>query len=168
MQQSLFPRVRVGIGQVSHRFLPPDSSKPCIIAGLIFEEAPGLLADSDGDVVFHSICNAITSVSGIPILDKIAIDLCHKDGITDSQVYLEKAMGTLGAQRIEHVALTIEGKRPSLQKRIDEMRARIAQVMKIRVDQVGLTMTSGDGLTDFGCGDGLQCFCILTTVTSGQ
>jgi len=164
MQHMPFSRVRVGIGQGSHRFLPPDSAKPCIIAGLIFEDAPGLAADSDGDVVFHSICNAITSVSGVPILGGIAVDLCHKDGITDSQVYLEKAIETLRLQRIEHVALTIEGKRPLFQKRIEEMRGRIAQVLKIRIDQVGLTVTSGAGLTDFGCGDGLQSFCILTTV----
>lgn len=164
MQNPSFPHVRVGIGQDSHRFLPPDSAKPCIIAGLIFEDVPGLAADSDGDIVFHAICNAITSVSGVPILGGIAIDLCHKDGITDSQVYLEKAMESLGRQRIEHVALTIEGKRPLFQKRIDEMRGRIAAVMKIRIDQVGLTVTSGEGLTDFSCGDGLQCFCILTTV----
>ncbi len=159
-----FPKVRVGIGQDSHRFLPSDSAKPCIIGGLIFEEAPGLSADSDGDVVFHAICNAITSVTGVPILGGIAIDLCHKDGITDSQVYLEKALEALGPQMIEHIALTIEGKRPRFQKRVDEMRAKIAHVMKIRIDQVGLTATSGDGLTDFGCGDGLQCFCVLTTV----
>lgn len=159
-----FPRVRVGIGQDSHRFLPSNSAKPCIIGGLIFEEAPGLSADSDGDIVFHAICNAITSVTGVPILGGIAIDLCHKDGITDSQVYLEKAMETLGRQRVEHVALTIEGKRPRFQRRVDEMRAKIAHVMKIGIDQVGLTATSGDGLTDFGCGDGLQCFCMLTTI----
>jgi 2-C-methyl-D-erythritol 2,4-cyclodiphosphate synthase len=164
MQHSPFPRVRVGIGQSSHRFLPPDSAKPCIIAGLIFEDVPGLSADSDGDVVFHAICNAITSLSGVPILDGVVIDLCHKDGITDSQVYLEKAMETLGHQKIEHVALSIEGKRPHFQRRIEEMRGRIADIMKMRVDQVGLTVISGDGLTDFGCGDGLQCFCILTTV----
>ncbi len=164
MQHASFPRVRVGIGQDSHRFLPLDSTKPCIIAGLIFEDVPGLADDSDGDVVFHAICNAITSVSGVPILTGIVMDLCHKDGITDSQVYLEKAMETLGRQRIEHVALTIEGKRPLFQKRIDEIRSRIAAVMKIRKDQVGLTATTGDGLTDFGCGDGLQCFCILTTI----
>ncbi|MGC1879339.1 MAG: 2-C-methyl-D-erythritol 2,4-cyclodiphosphate synthase [Rhabdochlamydiaceae bacterium] len=168
MHHSPFPRVRVGIGQSSHRFLPSDSAKPCIIAGLIFEDVPGLSADSDGDVVIHSICNAITSVSGIPILDGVAIDLCLKDGITDSQVYLERAMETLGRQKVEHVALTIEGKRPHFQKRIEEMRGGIAHIMKIGVDQVGLTATSGDGLTDFGCGDGLQCFCILTTVEMNQ
>lgn len=157
-------RIRTGIGQDSHRFLPDDSTKPCIIGGLIFEDAPGLSADSDGDVVIHAICNAITSVTHVPILGGIAIELCHKHGITDSSVYLEKALATLKGQKIEHVALTIEGKRPRLQARSEEMRAKISSLMKIEIGQVGLTATSGDGLTDFGCGDGLQCFCILTTV----
>ncbi len=156
------PRYKVGIGQDSHRFLPSDSFKPCVIAGLIFEDVPGLSADSDGDVVFHAICNAITSLTGVPVLGGIAIELCHKDGITDSQVYLEKAMETLGSMKVEHVALTIEGKKPRMQARNLEMREKIAQVMKIDVSQVGLTATSGDGLTDFGCGEGLQCFCVLT------
>lgn len=164
MLSPTFPKVRMGIGQFSRRFLPADTAKPCMIAGLIFEDAPGLAADSDGDVVFHAICNAITSVSGVPILGGIVDELCHKDGITDSQVFLERALPTLKDQRIEHVALTIEGSRPRLQKRIEEMRAKIADVLKIHTDQVGLTVTSGGGLTDFGCGDGLQCFCILTTV----
>lgn len=158
------PKVRVGMGQSSHRFLSPDTTKPCIVAGLIFEDAPGFSADSDGDVVFHSICNAIASVTGIPILSGVANDLCHKGGITDSQVYLERALETLEQQKIEHIALTVEGKRPYMQKRIEEMRAKIAQVLKIRTDQVGLTVISGEGLTDFGCGDGVQCLSILTTL----
>lgn len=157
-------RIRTGIGQDSHRFLPPDSAKPCVIGGLIFEDTPGLAADSDGDVVYHAICNAITSVTGVPILGGIAVDLCHKDGITDSQVFLEKAVQTLKDQRIEHVALTIEGKKPRLQARTDEMRAKVAEVLNLDISQVGITSTSGDGLTDFGCGDGLQCFCVITTI----
>lgn len=158
------PRVRVGIGQDSHRFLPDDSSKPCVLGGIIFEEVPGLSADSDGDVLFHAICNAITSVTHVPILGGIAIELCHKNGITDSQVYLERAIETLKNQRIEHIAITIEGKRPKFQKRIDKVRENIARVMGLDVSQIGITATSGDGLTDFGCGDGIQAFCILTTV----
>lgn len=154
---------RTGIGQDSHRFLPDDTSKLCVIGGIIFENTPGLSADSDGDVVFHAICNAITSLTHVPILGGIAIELCRKDGITDSQVYLEKALETLGKQKVVHVALTIEGKRPKFQPKVDAIRANTAKVMGLSIEQVGLTATSGDGLTDFGCGDGLQCFCILTT-----
>lgn len=159
-----FPIQRAGIGQDSHRFLPTDSSKLCIIAGVIFDGVPGLSADSDGDVVFHAICNAISSLTGVPILGGIARDLCHKDGITDSQVYLEKALETLGSQKIAHVALTVEGKRPRMQSKVDAMREKISEIMPIDISQVGITVTSGDGLTDFGCGDGLQCFCILSTI----
>lgn len=159
-----YPIYRVGIGQDSHRFLTEESSKLCIIGGIIFDTVPGLSADSDGDVVFHAICNAITSVAGVPILGGIAIELCRKDGITDSGVYLERAMETLGRQKIQHIALTIEGKRPKFQPRVDEMRQNIAKVMHLEMEQIGLTVTSGDGLTDFGCGDGLQCFCSLTTI----
>ncbi len=135
-----------------------------MIAGVIFDGVPGLDADSDGDVVYHAICNAITSLSCIPILGGIARDLCRKDGITDSQVYLERALQTLGRQKIVHISLTIEGKRPYFEDKIEQMRKKIAHVLRIRHNQVGITATSGDGLTDFGCGDGLQCFCIMNTV----
>jgi 2-C-methyl-D-erythritol 2,4-cyclodiphosphate synthase len=156
--------VRNGIGQDSHRFLPGDSSKPCVIAGLIFDDAPGFNANSDGDVAFHAICNAISSLTGVIILGAIADDLCLKKGITDSEVYLKEALKTLGKQKITHVALTIEAKRPKFKKRISEMRENIARVMQLDVSHVGLTATSGEGLTDFGCGDGVMCFAIVTTM----
>lgn len=162
--QTPTPIFRTGIGQDSHRFLFADSTKPCTIGGIIFEGVPGLDADSDGDIVYHAICNAITSLSGVPILGGIARDLCRKDGITDSQVYLEQALQTLGSQKIVHIALSIEGKRPLFEEKIEQMKKKIASVLKIKPKIVGITATSGDGLTDFGCGDGLQCFCVMTTV----
>lgn len=163
MQQK-FPIYRTGIGQNSRRFLPEDSSKPCLIGGLIFDDVPGLDAESDGDVVYLAICNAITSLSGHPILGGIARELCRKDGITDSQVYVEKALDTLGNQKIVHVAISIEGKKPEIEGRIESMKKKIAQTLSILPDQIGITATSGNGLTDFGCGDGLQCFAIISTV----
>ncbi len=158
------PIFRTGIGQDSHRFLPADSSRPCSIGGILFEGVPGLDADSDGDVVFHAICNAITTLTGVSILSGIARELCRKDGITDSQVYVERALKSLERQKIVHAAFTIEGKRPHLEEKLGLMRKKIASVLHIPVQSVGITATTGDGLTDFGCGDGLQCFCILSTV----
>ncbi len=166
MMKPQFPIFRTGIGQESHRFLPEGSSKPCMIAGTIFDGVPGLDADSDGDIVYHAICNAITSLSGVPILGGIARDLCRKDGITDSGVYVDKALATLGRQKIVHVALSIEGKRPYFEEKISSMKKCIAQALNILPAAIGITAISGDGLSDFGCGDGLQCFCIITTVES--
>ena len=162
---SQYPVFRTGIGKASHRFLSPDSLKPCVIGGIIFEDVPGLAADSDGDVVYHAICNAISSLSGTPILEGIAKDLCRKDGITDSQVYLEHALRSLRQQTITHIAIAIEGKRPYFQECIEEMRKKLAKVLHLQLDQVGITAISGDGLTDVGCGDGVEAFCVLTTIS---
>lgn len=153
--------IRVGIGQDSHRFME-EEGKPCVVGGLVFEDAPGLDADSDGDVVLHAICNAISSVTGVPILGGVAIAMC-KEGVRDSRAYLAKSLETLGGIRVNHVALTVEGQRPKFQRRAEEMRAHVAQLMGLQVAQVGITFTSGDELTDFGKGLGLQCFCIVTT-----
>lgn len=154
--------VKTGIGQASHRFLSTDSSKPCVIGGLIFDDAPGFNADSDGDIVLHSLCNAIATLTGEPI-DEMADDLCLKDGITDSEVYLKHALKTLGRQAVAHVSITIEAKKPSLKERIPEMRENIARIMGLSLSQVGITAVTGEGLTDFGCGDGAQAFSIITT-----
>ncbi|HRD56051.1 MAG TPA: 2-C-methyl-D-erythritol 2,4-cyclodiphosphate synthase [Parachlamydiaceae bacterium] len=156
-------KTRTGIGQDSHRFLPAEASKPCVIGGIIFDDAPGFNSNSDGDVVLHAICNAITSLTSVLILGAIADELCLKDGITDSEVYLKEAMKTLGKQKVTHVAITLEGKKPKFKERFLEMRQNIARMMHLDAADVGITATSGEGLTDFGCGDGVQCFAIVTT-----
>lgn len=155
--------VRTGIGQDSHRFLPSDSTKPCVIGGVIFEEVPGFNANSDGDVVLHAICNAITSLTGVVILGDIADRLCLNEGKTDSELYLIEALKTLGSQTITHVAISVEAKRPKLKHRLLEIRQNIARILGLQVSQVGITATTGEGLTDFGCGDGVQAFSVVTT-----
>ncbi len=154
---------RTGIGQDSHRFLiETNTTKPCRLGGILFETEMGFSADSDGDVVLHAICNAISSLTHVYILGGIAVELCRKDGVTDSQIYLERALQTLGALEIVHVALSIEAKHPRMQEKIGEMRKKIASILKVKIDQVGITATSGDGLSDYGRGDGVQCLCVLT------
>ena len=113
--------MKFGIGQDSHRF---SEEGKAIVAGLEFADAPALDADSDGDIVFHAICNAITSITHVPILGDIAITLC-KEGEKNSRVYLEEALKTLGEAKVDHVALTIEGARPPFQNRIDEIKKKI-------------------------------------------
>ncbi len=155
-------KYKTGIGQDSHRFLPSDSSKPCVIGGHIFQDVPGFHANSDGDIVYHAICNAISSVTGELILGGIADDLCLKGGITDSAVYLKEAVKTLGDQKISHVAVSLEAKTPKFKEHLMTMRQNIAQILEIDVSQVGITATTGEGLTNVGCGDGVSCICVIT------
>lgn len=154
---------RTGIGQSSHRFLPSDASKPCVIAGLIFDEVPGFNANSDGDVVYHALCNAITSLTGVIILGKIADELRLKEGFTDSETYLKKAIESLKRQKVIHIALSLEAMKPRFLEHNQTMRQNIAKLFNLDITQIGLTATSGENLTDVGCGDGVACIAIITT-----
>ena len=154
---------RTGIGQDSHRFLKDNTSKPCIIGGVLFENVSGFLANSDGDIIFHAICNAISSLTGVLILGKIADKLCKNDGITDSSIYLKTALKYLKKQKIEHIAISLEGKKPLFIDKIDQMKNSIANVLNIDSKKIGITATSGEGLTEFGLGVGVNCLCIVTT-----
>jgi 2-C-methyl-D-erythritol 2,4-cyclodiphosphate synthase len=154
---------KIGIGQDSHKF-SENFDKKCILAGVVFDDSPSFLADSDGDVIYHAICNAITSITHVPILGGVAIDLCHKEKIIDSKVYLQKARKTLKNIQITHVAITIEAKKPKLQNKINQMRENIAKEMKLDIEDVGITATSGDGLSEFAKGSGVQVFCILSAI----
>lgn len=156
---------RTSIGKSSHRFLPPESTKPCIIAGIIFDDLPGFQSKSDGDIVFHALCNAITSLTHIQILGEVASTLCLREGITDSEVYLHEAVKTLQTEKIIHVSISLEAKRPQFKEQLIAMRENIARVLKISMVQVGITAISGDGLSDVGCGDGATCLALITVAS---
>lgn len=152
--------MKVSIGQDSHRFNFEGKNKPLIIGGVIFEDDISIEANSDGDVVFHAITNAISGITCKNILGKISDDMCKK-GITDSKEYLKEALKYL-KEKIVHLSITIECLTPKISPKVEEMRKSIADVLGITENQVGITATTGEGLTEFGKGNGISVFCILT------
>lgn len=146
---------RTGIGRDLHHF----SEQPggCLLAGLLFEELPTMRGNSDSDVVFHALCNAIVSLTHAPIS-------CHEKGREDSRLCLKKILETLGSQTIVNISLTIEGARP-VQQRCEEIRQSVADMTSLSIDRVGVTFTPGDPLTPFGKGQALSCFASITTLS---
>ena len=153
---------KTGIGQDSHQFVMDGQTKPCVLGGVHFEGIPGLQANSDGDVVLHALCNAISSLSAIPVLGAVADRLCLESGVTNSEAYVVEAIKTLGEHTLIHVSITIEALRPKMLLRFPEMQRNIARILKLEPEQIGITATSGEGLTRFGCGDGVQAFCVVS------
>jgi 2-C-methyl-D-erythritol 2,4-cyclodiphosphate synthase len=153
---------KTGIGQDSHRFEPDGSRKRLMLGGVHIPGCPGLMGNSDADVVLHALTNAISGISGVNVLGKTSDTMCLEQGITDSAEYLKVALRTLATLRITHVSVSIEGKRPHLSAHIDSMKKSIATVLGIQPKDVGITATSGEGLTAFGRGEGLQAFVVVT------
>jgi|WetSurMetagenome_2_1015567.scaffolds.fasta_scaffold00565_18 2-C-methyl-D-erythritol 2,4-cyclodiphosphate synthase len=155
-------RFAAAIGQDSHRFERKGSSKPLVLGGVTIPGCLGLAGNSDADVVLHAVTNAVSGISGVNVLGVVADAMCLDRGIRDSAVYLAEAVKTLGPWRIVHVSVSIEAKRPHLARHIPAMRASIAKLCSLSLDGVGITATSGEGLTAFGKGLGIQAFAVVT------
>ena len=155
--------MKVSIGQDSHRFEEGREPSGCRLGGVLFEGVPPFQANSDGDVVLHAVTNAVSGVTGRNILGPVADQMCRA-GIRDSRAYLAEALGDLAAQgyKIAHLSVSIEGSRPKIGPKVQEMRESLAELLKVTPGSVGITATTGEGLTDFGRGLGVSVFCILT------
>ena len=151
-----------GIGQDSHRFDFENREKKLVLGGVIFENHPPLKGNSDADVVLHSITNAVSGVTCVNILGEVSDRMCLDRGITDSREYLLEALKYLDGRKILHVSVSIECSTPKISPKIIQMRASIAEILGIQASCVGITATTGEGLTEFGLGKGIQAFSCIT------
>jgi len=158
---------KVGIGQDSHKFLKEKGIKDLILGGLKIDHEFGLDSNSDGDIVLHSLCNALSSAIGGGSLSTWADKMCQ-NGIKDSVKYLEVVLEKIKENNysIGNISVAIEAKKPRLQVEIESMKNKLAEVLHININQIGITATSGEELTAFGRGEGIQAFSIVNLVSN--
>ncbi len=152
------------LGQDSHRFvleIEKAEGRPLLLGGIEIFGAPALAGNSDADVVLHALCNAVSGLSAQPILGKRADELCAA-GIRDSKIYVREALATLSNIRLVHLSFAIEAARPYLSDSIPAMRESVALLVDLPPTSVAITATSGENLTPFGRGEGIQCFCLAS------
>jgi len=152
--------MKVAIGQDSHRIEHNICDKKLILGGVEFDESFSLIANSDGDVVLHALTNAISGITCCNVLGEIADEMCQK-GIINSEEYVKEALKYL-KEKIVHVSISIECKVPKISPKIEEMRKNIAKILEIEECCVGITATTGEGLTECGKGNGIAVFCCIT------
>ncbi len=152
--------IKTAIGQDSHRFAAKGSHKPLILAGVEFTGEDALEANSDGDVVLHAVTRAVSGITTVDVLGpKTKAFLA--EGITDSRVYLKEGLKNLQGT-IVHLSISIECSRPKITPRIPEMRRSLSSLLKTDEKNIGITATSGEGLTEAGKGNGIFVFAVLT------
>jgi len=157
---------RVGLGQDSHRFSHVHEKRPLMLGGVKIIGYLGLKGNSDADVILHSLFNALAQVIGWKSLGSHADKMCKEDGITDSKEYLKEPLKRLKAMdyEITTVGITIECKEPKIDPVSDEIRKSVAEILEIEPEQVGIIATSGEKLTPFGRGEGIQVFSVVTAI----
>ena len=155
---------RVGIGQDSHPFEKIEN-KPLVLGGIIISEKGGMKGNSDGDIIIHSLCNAISSAIGGDSLGTWSDEMCLKQGVDDSKKYLEYILNIVKSKNyiVGNIAIAIEAKKPRLNiEIIKKIKESLAILLNISINQVGITFTSGEELTPFGRGEAIQAFSIVS------
>lgn len=158
---------RVGIGQDSHGF--DNGKKALVLGGVKIAASGGLAGKSDADVILHSLCNALSSAIGGDSLSTWSDKMCEA-GIVDSKKYVERIFKKVEAEgyKVENVSISVEAKKPYLKlETTRKMKASIAKILGIEIDQVGITFTSGEGLTAFGKGLGIQSIAAVSLSKDG-
>jgi len=152
----------VGIGHDSHRF---GTSGTLVLGGVEFKE-PALKAWSDGDVVLHALFNAISSALGRRSIGHYFPDNSEENRGRKSSEFFSIIHEMLSEEelRVNNVSITIEGKRPRIEPKNDMMRESIASILRTEKENVGIAATTGEGLTPFGTGRGIQCYARVSLI----
>lgn len=154
--------VRVGFGQDSHKF-SKNKNKKLVLGGYVVPNETGLEANSDGDVILHALFNAISSAIGEKSISFYA-DNMYKKGILDSKEYLKVILEKLQQKyyQISNISISIEASKPKLEKYTEKIQDSLSKILKLKKENIGITYTSGEDLTSFGRGEGIQCFVVVT------
>lgn len=150
---------RVGLGQDSHRL---KAGGVLVLGGIQVNREMHLEADSDGDVIIHSLCNALSTAIGGGSLDAWA-GAMNQSGIKDSREYLKKILEKVASQgfKISNISVAVEAGKPRLEEKRGKIQQSLAEILAVGKNCVGISFTSGEKLTSFGKGEGIQ---VISTV----
>ena len=140
--------------------------KPLVRGGVTIDAKGGLDANSDGDAILHALFNAISQACGGHSLGYYA-DPLFKRGITDSTEYLKIALDMVGERGccVHNICIMIEAAKPRIPvETIEKMKRSIAALTGVEESDVGITFTSGEGLSSFGRGKGVLAQVVVSLV----
>lgn len=149
---------RIGHGWDAHRLVP---GRRCVLGGVEVESPDGPEGHSDGDVVLHAIADALLGAAAAGDLGSVfGTDDPALSGAPSSRL-LEVVRERTGRPRIVNVDVTVVAARPRLAPYRDEIRASIAALLDLPLDRVSVKASSGNGLTDFGRGEGVAATAVV-------
>jgi len=145
---------RVGLGFDAHSFA---EGRRLVLGGVQIPHPLGLAGHSDADVLVHAVMDALLGACGerdigvrFPDSDPTFRDI-------SSLVLLEEVMGVVSERgfRVLNVDCVLVAQEPRLSPYIEEMRKRLAFVLRVPENRVGIKATTTEGMGFTGRGEGI-------------
>ena len=137
---------RIGYGEDAHRL---EVGRKLVIAGITVPDSPlGAIAYSDGDVVLHTVSDALLSSLALGDIGKFFPDTAPEYKGMDSSLILSAALEkvqSLGWE-IVNLAVVVTLDKPKLGALRDAMAANLARLLKLEPENVGIGFKTSEGL----------------------
>ncbi len=151
--------MRVGIGYDVHRLV---EGRRLVLGGVEVPFGKGLLGWSDADVAIHAIIDALLGAATLGDIGTYFPSTDPQYRGTSSLVLLRQTRELLvdHGWHIGNIDVTIAIQEPELAPFIDGMRRRIAEVLSVSEDQIGIKAKTTDGLGFVGRGEGMAAYAV--------
>lgn len=155
---------RIGFGWDSHAFAP---GIPLHLGGMTLDHPQGLVGHSDGDVLLHAVTDALLGAVAAGDIGSFFPpgDPRWKDA--DSAIFLRLALEELehAGYRIANVDATLVLAAPKIAPVAGEMRARLADLLGVELEQVSIKAKTPEGLNLDGIA---QCHAVVLVERAGD
>lgn len=153
--------MRIGFGYDVHQFTP---NRALWLGGIEVPHSKGLLGHSDADVAIHALCDAILGAAAMRDIGYHFPDTKGNEyeGI-DSKILLRRVMEMIrkAGYELGNCDITIAAQAPKLAAYIDPMRACLADVMGVDVNQVSVKATTTEHLGFVGREEGIAAYAVV-------
>jgi 2-C-methyl-D-erythritol 4-phosphate cytidylyltransferase/2-C-methyl-D-erythritol 2,4-cyclodiphosphate synthase len=158
--------IRVGQGFDVHAFGQGDHVTLC---GVRIAHDKGLSGHSDADAPLHALTDALLGSIGE---GDIGVHFPPSDPQwrgADSAIFLRHAAGLIAARHgiIANADLTIVCEAPKISPHVAEMRRRIAEILGLAPDRIGVKATTSESMGFTGRGEGLVAMATATVRLPG-
>ncbi|MFV2005113.1 MAG: 2-C-methyl-D-erythritol 2,4-cyclodiphosphate synthase [Gammaproteobacteria bacterium] len=164
-QTSQQPPYRIGHGYDVHRFGEGDF---ITLGGIKIPHHHGFIAHSDGDVLIHSLCDALLGSIAAGDIGQHFPDTDKKYKNIDSSILLsltdqllKQACFTIGNVDVSIIAQT-----PKMSPYIQQMRDKLAGVLELPVSQINIKATTTEGLGFSGREEGVAVHTVVMVYTN--
>lgn len=165
-EQWLLGRLRpaIGTGFDVHAFA---GEGPLMLGGIEVAHSRGLQGHSDADVVLHAITDALLGAASLGDIGEHFPPSDPRWKGAPSAVFLAHAAGLLKEKGavIDHIDCTVIAEAPKVGPHRAAMRARIAEILSLSIDQVSVKATTTEGLGFSGRREGIAAQAVATIRT---
>lgn len=153
--------MRIGHGFDVHAF---TKDRPCIIGGVTIPYERGLWGHSDADVCVHALMDALLSAARLGDIGQLFPPDDPKYDNADSCKLLHEVVRRLQQSgfAIVDCDCTIAAQVPKISPYRELMRKKLAEVMDIPLEHIGIKATTTEGLGFVGRSEGIAAWaCVL-------